>query len=75
MRKKELEDLLRDKGKYLDPDVIEEIRNDYDDLIIEQDQEIDNLKSHLSDSKPFLFDVFNVITPEQRYLLYQVSFR
>ncbi|WP_109438364.1 hypothetical protein [Aquimarina sp. AU119] len=70
--KKQLE-ILRKKSKYLDDEVFEELKSDYEELADDQEKEIDTIKNNLKESKLGIKEVFNSLTFEQRYLLYQTN--
>ncbi|WP_438423055.1 hypothetical protein [Aquimarina macrocephali] len=75
MKKKKQLKILRKKSKYLDDDVFEELKSDYENLVEQQEKEIDDLKNELKNHKTNLSDIFDVLTFEQRYLLYQTVSR
>lgn len=75
MKKKKQLNILKKKSKYLDDDVFEELKSDYENLVEEQEKEIGNLKNELRKHKTNLSDIFDVLTFEQRYLLYQTVSR
>lgn len=73
MEKKDPIKVLKEKSKYLDVEVIEELKNDYDELVEEKNEEIESLKSELNESKFKIMDLFELLTFEQKRQLYLQS--
>ncbi|WP_062057333.1 hypothetical protein [Aquimarina longa] len=69
-------DILKQKEKYLDQDSIKSLKRDYNDLIQEKEEEIQSLKKDLKksdQSTTTLIDLFDILSHEQRYFLYQIE--
>jgi nitrogen-specific signal transduction histidine kinase len=70
-------DILKEKEKYLDTDLIESFKKDYDDLIKEKEEKIKSLKNDLKNSNyppTTIIDLFEVLSHEQMYFLYRSEF-
>ncbi len=64
------------KSRYFPEEYIEDFTIDYDELIREKENEFDLLKSELKKSpKKNIFELFEVLSLEQRYFLYNVEFK
>lgn len=77
MSKKDNLKKLRESG-FFPNEFIEIYEKDYDELVREKEEKIQSLKNDLKNSNKLcnrIIDLFEVLTPEQRYFLYQTEFK